>query len=155
MNIRFKKLSDKAMTPEYATQHSAGVDLVATEISKTENYVQYKTGLAVEIPVGCVGLLFPRSSISNYDLTLSNCVGVIDSDYRGEIMLRFRQIRKDIISVDTNGNELERIYTAKVYGVGERCGQLVIVPYIKANFIESDELNETVRGDGGYGSSGK
>ena len=97
----------------------------------------YHTGLAVEIPTWHVGLLFPRSSVYKTGQTLTNCVGVIDSGYRGEIMMKF--------SLSANRNE---------YQIGDRVGQLIIMPYPKISFIEVDELTPTDRGVGGYGSTG-
>lgn len=154
MQIRFKKLVSEATPPKFGTDFSAGADLVAVSMTKTEKYIQYHTGIAVEIPVGCVGLLFPRSSVSNYDMSMANCVGVIDSDYRGEIMVRYRQTKKDcIMKIEDDGTETGLF--ADVYKVGDRIGQLVIVPYVHAEYVLADELNDTVRGDGGYGSTGK
>jgi dUTP pyrophosphatase len=99
--------------------------------------MEYGTGLAVEIPEGHVGLLFPRSSISNSGLILTNSVGVIDSGYRGEIKFRFKHIP------DT-----------AYYKPGDRIGQLIVMPYPEIDFQEVEELSSTERGEGGFGSSG-
>jgi len=141
MKVRIKKLHENAVIPSYAKPGDAGMDLTAVSITvideKTHGYIEYKTGLSFEIPEGFVGLLFPRSSISNKGLILSNSVGVIDSGYRGEVSMRFKYIK------DT-----------ETYNIGERIGQLVIVPVPEIQFEEVTELSETERGTGGYGSTG-
>ena len=115
------------------------MDLYAAEAmeDKYGNYV-YLTGIALEIPAGFVGLLLPRSSVSKTSMALANSVGVIDSGYRGEIMLKYRQVG------DKN----------PIYRAGDRVGQLMIIPYPKVEFIEADELSTTDRGSGGFGSTG-
>tara|TARA_B100001113_G_scaffold335074_1_gene314286 strand:+ start:1043 stop:1447 length:405 start_codon:yes stop_codon:yes gene_type:complete len=132
-----KKLHPDAVIPRYAKAGDAGLDLTAVEIVADGSLLTYKTGLAVEIPDGYVGLLFPRSSVYKTGQTLTNCVGVIDSGYRGEIMMKF--------SFSPQGLE---------YEVGDRIGQLLIMPYPKVEFVEVNELSETSRGSGGYGSTG-
>jgi dUTP pyrophosphatase len=140
MQIKIKKLHNKAVIPKYAKTGDAGLDLVATEILNKDPFqITYGTGLAMEIPAGYVGLVFPRSSIRKYDLSLTNCVGVIDSGYRGEIQATFRR-HKGVASTD--------------YEVGDKIAQIIIVPYPSIEFIETDELSETERGTGGFGSSG-
>ena len=140
MKIKIKKLKDNAVVPVYAKTGDAGLDLVATEIINKDTFqITYGTGLAMEIPAGYVGLVFPRSSIRKYDLSLTNCVGVIDSGYRGEIQATFRR-HKGVSSTD--------------YEVGDKIAQIIIVPYPSIEFIETDELSETERGTGGFGSSG-
>jgi len=140
MNIKIKKLHEKAVIPSYAKEGDAGLDLTAIseEWNKDNSMVTYDTGIAVEIPIGYVGLLFPRSSVSKTTLNLANSVGVIDSGYRGSIMFKYRYLEEGM-----------------VYEVGERIGQLLILPYPKIEFEEVDELSDTNRGDGGFGSSGK
>lgn len=141
MKVGIKKLHPNAVVPKYAKVGDAGLDLTATEIINDEGFqITYKTGLAFEIPLGYVGLIYPRSSIRNYQLTLSNCVGVIDSGYRGEIQFTF--------------NKLAGILS-KRYEVGDRIGQLIIMPYPSIELVELDELSTTERGEGGFGSSGK
>lgn len=141
MNIRVacKKLYSDAVIPQYAKPGDAGLDLVATQIiSQDTQQVTYGTGLAVEIPEGYVGLIFPRSSIRKYELALSNSVGVIDSGYRGEIQATFNT----------------RYYGEIVYKKGDKIAQLVIIPYPQVELYESDELSESERGSGGFGSTG-
>ena len=137
VNIKIKKLHKDAVIPTKAHTTDAGCDLYATSCHYDNGLIIYGTGIAVEIPEGYVGLVFPRSSIANTHLTLSNSVGVIDSGYRGEVMAKFRK----------GGS--------RGYNVGERIAQLIILPYPEVVFEEAEELSESDRGTGGYGSSGK
>ena len=142
MQVKIKKLHVDAVIPAYSKPGDAGMDLTAVTATQDQyGNVVYGTGLAVEIPVGYVGLIFPRSSNSKTDLYLTNHVGVVDSGYRGEIMFKFRPV---------NG-----LLNAKVFQVGERVGQLIILPYPTIMFEETDELSDSERGDGGFGSTGK
>ena len=141
MKVKMKKLHSDAVKPKYAKESDAGMDLVATEIiSNTTFQVTYGLGIAMEIPDGMVGLVFPRSSIRNTELTLSNSVGVIDAGYRGELQATFNKL---------NGFE------SVAYKVGDRVAQIVIVPHPIVQFVEVDELSESKRGEGGFGSTGK
>ena len=141
MKVRIKKLNENAVIPSYAKDGDAGMDLVATRIiSNTTFDVSYGTDLAMEIPNGFVGLVFPRSSIRKYDLTLSNSVGVIDSGYRGELQATFKK---------TNGLD------SLAYKVGDRIAQIMIIPHPPIEFDEVAELSDTERGEGGFGSTGK
>ena len=142
MKVRIKKLSENAVIPTYAKEGDAGMDLVATSIKFDGTQITYGTGLAIEIPEGFVGLVFPRSSIRKTDLSLSNSVGVIDSGYRGEIQATFNQK-----SLSKDGQIL--------YGVGDRIMQIMIIPHPPVQFIEVNELSDTLRGEGGFGSTGK
>jgi dUTP pyrophosphatase len=140
LNVKFKKLHPDCVTPQYSKDGDAGMDLTITEIVKEDKYkITYGFGLSIEIPPNYVGLLFPRSSVEKYTLTLSNCVGVIDSGYRGEIKATFKK----------SFEEGEVFYTK-----GERAAQIIILPYPKIKFIESDSLSDTNRGNGGFGSTG-
>lgn len=140
LQVKFKKLHSSAISPCYAKQGDAGMDLTATEIINNEPFqIVYGTGIAVEIPEGHVGLVFPRSSIRKYDIGLTNSVGVIDSGYRGEIQVTFHK-RRGVAS--------------KTYEVGDRICQLMIIPFPSVNFMEVDELSDSERGTGGHGSSG-
>jgi dUTP pyrophosphatase len=136
MKIKIKKLSDQAKIPCYNFDDDAGMDVWAVSKVVNDKYIEYGTGLAFEIPKGYVGLIFPRSSLSKKDLILANHVGVLDSGYRGELKFRFKKIGEE------------------VYEVGDKIGQLIIVPYPKVEFEEVSELSETIRGNGGFGSSG-
>ena len=139
MKVRIKRLHPDAVVPKYAKAGDAGMDLTAIGMEREWDVVTYKTGLALEIPKGHVGLLFPRSSVYKTSMIMSNCVGVIDSGYRGEIMLKFRDQWRD--------------YSSR-YEVGDRVGQLIIMPYPQVELEEVDNLSSTDRGSGGYGSTG-
>ena len=154
MEIRFKKLVPEAKTPYKKIDVDAGFDLFATDVEINENYVQYKTGIAVEIPEGYVGLVFPRSSVSNYDLMLKNGVGVIDASYRGEIMCRFNK-EPYIYNKLENINSGKSLTIGKIYEVGERVAQIVFIAIPQITLIESEELSDSVRGEGSFGSSGR
>lgn len=139
--IKVKKLVTEAVIPSYSKVGDAGMDLTITrEIENTSFSVSYGFGIAMEIPKGYVGLVFPRSSVRNQDLILSNCVGVIDSGYRGELQATFKK---------TQG--LDSIK----YKVGERGAQIIILPYPTIYMTEVPELSDTERGSGGFGSTGK
>jgi len=138
MKVKIKKLVPEAIIPQYSKKGDAGLDLTAITVSKdTKDNLVYGTGLAIMIPEGYVGLVFPRSSISNYEMHLRNGVGVIDSGYRGEIMLKFGHAEGD------------------VYKPGDRVGQLVILPYPEVVWQEVDAVEQTERGAGGFGSTNK
>ena len=141
LNCNIKKLHPNAVIPTYSKEGDAGMDITSTEIlSDTTTQVTYGTGIAVEIPKGYVGLVFPRSSIRKVELELSNSVGVIDSGYRGEIQATFNK---------TNG-----LHSIK-YDIGDRIVQIMIIPYPQVVFTEVNELSNTERGEGGFGSTGK
>ena len=138
--VKVKKLDPNAVIPSYSKIGDAGMDLTITrEIENTSFSVSYGFGIAMEIPKGFVGLVFPRSSVRNQDLILSNCVGVIDSGYRGELQATFKK---------TQG--LDSIK----YKVGERGAQIIILPYPTIYMTEVPELSDTERGSGGIGSTG-
>lgn len=142
MKVRFKRLEPMATVPKRSTEGAAGYDLTATTVKmEVGQQIIYTvgTGIAMEIPAGYVGLLFPRSSVYRTGLTMCNCVGVIDSDYRGEITAKFYLIGND---------------SSLVYLKGELCLQLIIMPIPQIDFEVSLELSETVRGTRGYGSTG-
>lgn len=138
MKVRFKKITPSAVIPTKAHPSDAGFDLTATSMREDGDVVVYGTGLAVEIPFGYVGLVFPRSSVYKKDLMLTNSVGVVDSGYRGEILVKFRKT--------ADGGK---------YEVGDRIAQLIIIPYPAIEFEEAEELTSSDRGEGGFGSSGK
>ena len=137
MRIRIKKMHENAVIPKYAHFGDAAVDLVAVRKWKDKyGNTCYGTGLAMEIPVHHAGLLFPRSSISKTDLRLANAVGVIDSGYRGEVIIKF----------DQKGDNL--------YEIGDRVAQLMLVPIPSINFVEVVNLPSSDRDTGAFGSSG-
>ena len=142
LNVKVKKTSDKAVLPIRGSEGAAGFDLTAaTETFRAElsgPIFEYDTHLAFEIPKGHVGLVFPRSSITTKtSLTLGNSVGVIDSDYRGTIKFQFRTTPP-----------------GKKYSVGDRIGQIIIIPIPAVTFEEVSELDDTKRGEGSFGSTG-
>ena len=138
--VKVKKIVPESVIPSYSKPGDAGMDLTITkEIENTSFSVSYGFGIAMEIPKGYVGLVFPRSSVRNQDLILSNCVGVIDSGYRGELQATFKK---------TNG--LDSIK----YKVGDRGAQIIILPYPTIYMTEVPELSNTERGSGGFGSTG-
>ena len=163
MKVKIKKLVENAVAPIYATEGAAGMYLTATSVHEDEyGNMVYGTGLAFEIPKGYVGLLFPRSSNSKKDLMLTNCVGVLDSDYRGEVFFKFRpmyhNVKNNIVSRIVSfftGKNTVTIFNFEEYEVGDRIGQIVIVKIPTIEFVESEKLSETERGKGGYGSTGK
>lgn len=143
MALKVKKLAENAKLPTRAHDGDAGLDLYATSKQIEKGLIVYGTGLAIEIPYGCVGLLFQRSSVCKTDLMLSNCVGVLDSTFRGEVTFKFRPTR-DVPLQDLN-----------TYEIGDRIGQLVIVKFDGSEPEFADELSQTTRGTGGYGSTGR
>jgi len=144
MQVRIKKLSPSAVIPTYAKDGDAGMDMIATKVvNENLGSITYGTDIAMEIPKGFAGLIFPRSSIRKTNLQLSNSVGVVDSGYRGEIQATFNKIQ----GIDN----IER----DIYKVGDRICQLMIIPYPPIEFKEVDELTNTERGEGGFGSTGK
>ncbi|CAB5221529.1 Dut dUTPase [uncultured Caudovirales phage] len=138
-NVKVKRTNPLAVIPQYAKPGDAGMDLVAISATfdKTSNFVEFDTGLAFEIPEGYVGFVFPRSSISNYSMRLANSVGVIDSGYRGSVRLRFR------------------LEGDKPYQVGDKIGQIMIMPFPEVKLVEVSELSESQRLESGFGSSGR
>lgn len=135
MKLKIKKLHENAIIPSYAKEGDAGMDLSCVSVTEEELYTQYGIGIAIQIPEGYVGLVYPRSSISKTNHLMANSVGVIDSGYRGEILVRMRGKAE--------------------YLVGDRVAQLVITPVITADVEEVNELDESTRGTGGFGSTGK
>jgi dUTP pyrophosphatase len=138
--MKFKLLRDKASMPCIGTEHSAGIDLRLSSIIKSDHGVfTLGLGVAVEIPENHFGMLAVRSSIGAKGLTMTNSVGIIDSDYRGELMMKctFKHRGYDFPAM------------------GERIAQLIVIPYLKSEIEIVEELNDTVRGVGGYGSTNK
>ncbi len=141
--INIKKLDKKATIPTYGSDYAAGADLYAclsnTEIIEPGETKFIKTGLSFEIPIGLAGLVFARSGLScKQGLAPANKVGVIDSDYRGEVMVALYNQSKEIREVND----------------GDRIAQIAFIPYIKGMFNVVDELDSTTRGKGGFGSTG-
>ena len=143
MKVLFKKLNDNAKMPTYGSPYSAGADLYSCEGEVTLRPGAghlFHTGIAMEIPAGYVGLVYARSGLAcKKGLAPANKVGVIDADYRGEIMVCLH-----------NHSDKEQTVEA-----GERIAQMVIAPFLTVEYEETDELSETVRGEGGFGSTGR
>jgi len=153
MVIKTQLFHPNAVLPFQSREGDACWDLIS--VSKTVRrqpgiiYIEYGTGVAVEIPEDHVGLIFQRSSVSNYNLQLANAVGVIDPQYRGEIKLRYKydtNVQLDLFSQDRGIIE---------YNVGEKVGQILIISRPFLEFVQVESLSLTNRGDGGFGSSGK
>ncbi|MGN0091122.1 MAG: dUTP diphosphatase [Alloprevotella sp.] len=156
VTIGVKRMHKDAVIPSYAKPGDAGMDLTAVSMT-FDGYgnVWYHFGIALEIPRGYVGLIFPRSSLSSRPLCMANCVGVIDSGYRGEVSAKFKP------SLLFGSRLIGHLWTLLrgrephgVYQVGERIAQLVILPCPQVSITEKLELSQTERGDGGYGSTG-
>ena len=156
LDLNFKKLDEHAVIPTYITEHSAGMDLTAIDVEydeETDTYC-YHTGLAVEIPVGCVGLLFPKSGIYKKTLSLKNCVGVVDSDYRGEIMLRFKGDGEHYDILQRNRSIFSFLFKnlkPRPYDVSDKVAQMIVVKLPDVYIHEVENLSETERGVKGFG----
>ena len=142
--ISVKKLDERAVLPTYGSEFAAGADLYAVcdeELVFQPNETKFvKTGLAMEIPEGYAGLIYARSGLAcKRGLAPANKVGVVDSDYRGEVM----------VALHNHSDKEQRV------APGERIAQLVVAPFLKASFEETQTLNDTVRGEGGFGSTGR
>lgn len=168
MEVKIKKLCDNAVIPFYAKDGDAGMDLTATSRFFDEyGSAVYGFGLAFEIPKGYVGLIFPRSSIYKTDLSLSNSVGVIDSGYRGEVMAKFKPtlVYANNSTKSFSGNNYDFVYApsenrcnaerARLYEVGDKIAQMIIIPIPNIEFKEVNDLSESERGNGGFGSTDK
>jgi dUTPase len=181
-DIDWENLFTKTL-PDKKSPYAAGYDVVAvgepkiigerepqTNLWKRIDYIEYRTGIQVGPEFSKEGfthvLAFPRSSISNYNLMLANSIGVIDNDYRGEILLRFKYtwqpedylITRDKINRDDNSFMLGVVGNMnweKIYRTGDRICQLVAMPHSDLNFFEVDSLNDTDRGSGGFESTGR
>lgn len=153
LEVKIKKLHKDAVTPAYAKHGDAGMDLTAISKSYDDHgNVVYGTGLAFEIPKGYVGYVFPRSSNAKKDLILSNSVGVIDSGYRGEVIFKFKLIM-NCQKFEKAKHEGSAGFDLDSYFIGDRIGQIIIMPYPEINFVEVDNLSNSDRGIGGFGSS--
>ena len=143
MKVNIKKLNDKAVVPTYGSEFAAGADLYACldeEVTVAPHAtVLIPTGIAMELPLGYAGLIYARSGLATKKgLAPANKVGVVDCDYRGEVK----------VALHNHGE------TPQTVAAGERIAQMVITPYLAAQFAVTDELSDTVRGAGGFGSTG-
>ena len=143
LQIKFKKLNENACMPTFGTEYSAGADLYSAEEEVVVNPGETAfigTGIAVQIPTGLVGLIYARSGLAcKKGLAPANKVGVIDSDYRGEVK----------VALHNHGKEAQTVLK------GERIAQMVITSYFACDYVESEELDQTIRGEGGFGSTGR
>lgn len=160
MNLKIKKLNPNAIIPKYGSTDAAGMDLYALLDKDTERILPNETklihtGISVAIPEGYVGLIFARSGLATkHGLAPANKVGVIDADYRGEIMVALHNHQSEMKAKSWDEGDFNPAYNAEAINNGDRIAQMVIVPYVHADLEEVDELDETVRGEGGFGSTG-
>ena len=154
MKVKIQKISPLAKIPTYAKDGDAGMDVIATSIiSDTPTQITYGLGIALEIPNGFVGLVFPRSSIRKTGLQLSNSVGVIDSGYRGELQATFNKLFGGEGMYDEM--KVNQMQPNDYYKIGDRVAQIMIIPFPPIEFEQVTQLSETERGEGGFGSTGK
>lgn len=175
MEVKIKKLHENSVIPTYAKNGDVGMDLTAVslDIDRETGIMTYDTGLAFEIPNGYFGMVALRSSVYKYNLDLTNKIGIIDSGYRSsvkfkfELSLPFIDFAYDDVTFDDLLKKGEALYypeeynahwkvphSAPVYKIGDRVGQLIILPYPSIEFIEVDTLTESERGENGYGHTG-
>jgi dUTP pyrophosphatase len=154
MKVKIKKLNPLAQIPTYAKDGDAGMDVIATSIiSDTPTQITYGLGIALEIPKGFVGVVFPRSSIRKTGLQLSNSVGVIDSGYRGELQATFNKLFGGEGMYDEM--KVREMQPNEYYKIGDRVAQIMVIPHPDIQFEAVNELSDTERGEGGFGSTGK
>lgn len=153
VNVKIKKLSPESQIPFYATDGSAGMDITAISVeydSEHDRYI-YHTGLAFQLPAGYFMYIMPRSSNTKTEGIMLNSPGLLDTDYRGELLVCYKnRTAKQLLGEEFVANPM----AYAPYTVGARIAQIMILPYPKINFIETDELDETNRGSGGFGSTG-
>jgi dUTP pyrophosphatase len=142
LKVKFKKLNDSTKLPYKGSLNAACYDVYAHSITFKDGKAVYGLGFSTEIPVGYRGVIVPRSNLSKHQWMLGNSMGIIDADYRGEWMIVFKCLG-------------EMIYNPLPYGIGDRCGQLYFEPVQGFYMEEVDELSDTERGEGGFGSTGK
>lgn len=143
LQVKFKKLSTNTRLPEKGSLDAACFDVYANSITFNNGKAIYGLGFATEIPKGYRGVIAPRSSLSKHPWVMANSIGIIDSDYRGEWMMVLAPLAGDIIT------------SALPYGVGERCAQIYFEPVLETEFVLTKDLEESHRGTGGFGSTGK
>lgn len=165
IDVKIHKVHPDAVIPTYSHPGDAGMDVTAVAINVTDNYIEYDTGLQFQLPPGYVMLIFPRSSNSKKDLLLANSVGVLDSGYTGNLKLRYkRNYRIEHLGTNKtleksgfehNVSPIDILIADKYYNIGDRVGQIMIIPYPEINFTETEVFEDTERGSGGFGSTGK
>lgn len=166
LKIEIVKLNKDAKVPFYSKDGDVGMDLTATsrimssDDDTQADYIEYGTGIAIKIPEGYYGMIYPRSSNSKKDLTLCNSVGIIDSNYTGELKLRYKIDGTYNEFIDFEENEAfvkdanGESYAQSIYNIGDKIGQLIILPYPTIKFVEVTELQQTNRNSNGFGSTG-
>lgn len=153
-SLKIKKLVPEAVLPSRANDTDAGYDCVAIDDgtwSDDQTFIEYRTGISIELPPGMHSELFPRSSVSKYDLVLANSIGLVDNGYRGEVRFRFKYVPR-LVKV---GMDSFVVKPAIRYKKGDKIGQIVIRNTVSLPVQEVEDLSETVRGEGGFGSSGR
>lgn len=157
IDIKIKRLDERAVLPTKAYPTDAGFDMTAISLEYDEyGNAVFGFGWAFEIPEGYGGFLFPRSSATKYDVEMNNSVGIVDCWYRGEVKAKFRPIStKPVRGSQTDSVEVYCDGKARIFKVGEKVAQMVILKLPQVEFVESDELSDTPRGAGGWGHSGK
>jgi dUTP pyrophosphatase len=164
LKIKIKKLHEKSVIPYYSKSGDAGMDITAiSRVFDEHGNVSYGTGLSFEIPEGYVGLLLPRSSNCKQDLLLSNSLGILDSGYRGEVFFKFKPsaiFSDDEFGENKDSDDFDEIVLPngnfddhRYYNIGDRIGQLMIIPYPHIEFEEVVNLSISERGEGGFGST--
>ncbi len=138
VKLKIKRLNPEAKIPKHAHEGDACMDIYSISKEEKEKFIEYGTGLAFEFPKDYAMLVFPRSSVTKKDLILKNSVGVLDSSYRGELKLRFYKTTNE----------------AEVYDIGEKIGQIMLIPLPEIEIQETEEIENSSRGDGGFGSTG-
>jgi dUTP pyrophosphatase len=141
LKVKFKKLNDSTKLPYKGSLNAACFDVYAHSITFKDGKAVYGLGFSTEIPEGYRGVIVPRSNLSKHQWMLGNSMGIIDADYRGEWMVVLSPL-KDLTE------------SALPYGVGDRCAQIYFEPVLDVEFVETDELSDTARGEGGFGSTG-
>lgn len=152
-DLKVKKLDPAATLPSRANESDAGYDVVALEDGNWDasgTFIEYKTGLAIEVPAGYHTELFPRSSVSKYDLILANSIGLVDNGYRGELRFRFKYIPRFVVEEGALQQQPPILYKK-----GDKIGQIVVRQTVHLDVKEVQELSDTSRGTGGFGSTGK
>ena len=157
IEVKIKRLSEKAVLPKKAFPTDGGYDMYATSI-EFDDYgnIVYGLGWAFEIPEGYVGLLFPRSSTSKFDINMQNSIGLIDCHFRGEVKAKYRPTStQPVRGAKTNCIEVYQANTAEIYEVGDKVAQMVFIKLPETELKEVEELSKTDRGEGGWGHTGR
>lgn len=167
IDVKFQKLVPEAVVPTFGREGDVGADLVCTSRHFDENGAAvYGTGIALQLPEGYYADLRARSSIAKYDLVLANGIGTIDPNYRGELILKFKpsaafydHADNPLAGTQTSTTDFVALFEdmedAVLYNIGDKIGQIIVLPYPKVNFVEVEQVQDSNRGTAGFGSSGK